>query len=107
MGTQDTRVCAIAATLLGYVRASGALGTPRWLSAMVRGGEPYAEGAPTVTPPRNPVFGGMLTSAFLAVLFVPVFYVVFQGWSERRAARKTRTPATSTVAAPRESAELS
>src|SRR5208283_2246543 len=30
------------------------------------------------------VFGGMLTSTFLAVLFVPVFYVVFQGLSERR-----------------------
>jgi hydrophobic/amphiphilic exporter-1 (mainly G- bacteria), HAE1 family len=30
------------------------------------------------------VFGGMITSTFLAVLFVPVFYVVFQGWSERR-----------------------
>jgi len=34
------------------------------------------------------VFGGMITSTFLAVLFVPVFYVVFQGWSERRAARR-------------------
>ena len=30
------------------------------------------------------VFGGMLTSTFLAVLFVPVFYVVFQGLTERR-----------------------
>ena len=30
------------------------------------------------------VFGGMLTSTFLAVLFVPVFYVLCQGWSERR-----------------------
>ncbi len=30
------------------------------------------------------VFGGMLTSTFLAILFVPVFYVVFQTWSERR-----------------------
>ncbi len=30
------------------------------------------------------VFGGMLASTFLAVLFVPVFYCVFQGWSERR-----------------------
>ncbi|HVN38409.1 MAG TPA: multidrug efflux RND transporter permease subunit [Myxococcota bacterium] len=34
------------------------------------------------------VFGGMLTSTFLAVLFVPVFYVLLQGYSERRAARK-------------------
>ena len=34
------------------------------------------------------VFGGMLTSTFLAVLFVPVFYVLLQGWSEQRAARK-------------------
>jgi len=30
------------------------------------------------------VFGGMITSTFLAVLFVPVFFVVLQGWSERR-----------------------
>ena len=29
----------------------------------------------------------MITSTFLAVLFVPVFYVVCQGLSERRAAR--------------------
>lgn len=34
------------------------------------------------------VFGGMITSTFLAVIFVPVFYVVFQGFSERRAARR-------------------
>jgi len=34
------------------------------------------------------VFGGMLTSTFLAVLFVPVFYVVFQGLTERRAASR-------------------
>ena len=32
------------------------------------------------------VFGGMLTSTFLAVLFVPVFFVVVQGVSERWAA---------------------
>ena len=38
------------------------------------------------------VFGGMLTSTFLAVLFVPVFYVVVQGVSERWAARRG-TPA--------------
>ena len=30
-----------------------------------------------------PILGGMITSTFLAVLFVPVFYVVFQGLSER------------------------
>jgi hydrophobic/amphiphilic exporter-1 (mainly G- bacteria), HAE1 family len=30
------------------------------------------------------VFGGMITSTLLAVLFAPVFYVVFQSWSERR-----------------------
>jgi hypothetical protein len=36
----------------------------------------------------------MLTSTFLAVLFVPVFYVVFQGFSERWAARRAlRSPA--------------
>ncbi len=35
------------------------------------------------------VFGGMITSTFLAVLFVPVFYVVVQGASERWAARRT------------------
>ena len=29
------------------------------------------------------VFGGMLTSTFLAVLFVPVFYVVVQGGHQR------------------------
>ena len=32
----------------------------------------------------------MITSTFLAVLFVPVFYVVFQGFSERRAAARAR-----------------
>jgi HAE1 family hydrophobic/amphiphilic exporter-1 len=36
------------------------------------------------------VFGGMLTSTFLAVLFVPVFYVVFQSTSERWAQRRGR-----------------
>ncbi len=41
------------------------------------------------------VFGGMLTSTFLAVLFVPVFYVVLQGWSERRAARRAAARAPS------------
>jgi hypothetical protein len=33
----------------------------------------------------------MLTSTFLAVLFVPVFFVVCQGASERWAARRGRT----------------
>ena len=45
------------------------------------------------------VFGGMLTSTFLAVLFVPVFFVVCQGASERWAARRGRTAAA--PAAPR------
>jgi len=36
------------------------------------------------------VFGGMITSTLLAVLFAPVFYVVFESWSERRAKRKDR-----------------
>jgi HAE1 family hydrophobic/amphiphilic exporter-1 len=34
------------------------------------------------------VFGGMITSTLLAVLFAPVFYVVFQSWSERRAQKR-------------------
>jgi len=38
------------------------------------------------------VFGGMLTSTFLAVLFVPVFYVVVQGLSEHWAARRGTPP---------------
>jgi HAE1 family hydrophobic/amphiphilic exporter-1 len=37
------------------------------------------------------VFGGMITSTFLALLFVPVFYVVTQGLSERWANRRGRT----------------
>jgi HAE1 family hydrophobic/amphiphilic exporter-1 len=36
------------------------------------------------------VFGGMLTSTFLAVLFVPVFWAVAQTLSERRTARRAR-----------------
>ncbi|EPR40499.1 transporter, hydrophobe/amphiphile efflux-1 (HAE1) family [Desulfovibrio sp. X2] len=36
------------------------------------------------------VFGGMLASTLLAVLFVPVFYVVIQTLSERLAARKKK-----------------
>ena len=34
------------------------------------------------------VFGGMLTSTFLAILFVPLFFVIVQGWSERWAERR-------------------
>ncbi len=34
------------------------------------------------------VIGGMLASTLLAVLFVPIFYVVMQRFSERLAARK-------------------
>jgi HAE1 family hydrophobic/amphiphilic exporter-1 len=44
------------------------------------------------------VFGGMLTSTFLAVLFVPVFYVVVQTASERWAARRGRHPVSVEVA---------
>jgi HAE1 family hydrophobic/amphiphilic exporter-1 len=40
------------------------------------------------------VFGGMLASTFLAVFFVPVFYVVIQGLSEKMA-RKRPAPAES------------
>jgi len=35
------------------------------------------------------VFGGMLASTFLAIPFVPVFFVLMQGLSERRAAKKS------------------
>jgi HAE1 family hydrophobic/amphiphilic exporter-1 len=34
------------------------------------------------------VFGGMITSTLLAVLFVPVFYVVCEGIGERRRRRR-------------------
>ena len=47
------------------------------------------------------VFGGMLTSTFLAVLFVPVFYVVVQGASERWAARRAARRRHPAVAADR------
>jgi HAE1 family hydrophobic/amphiphilic exporter-1 len=33
------------------------------------------------------VFGGMLASTILAIPFVPVFYVITQRWSERRATK--------------------
>jgi HAE1 family hydrophobic/amphiphilic exporter-1 len=44
------------------------------------------------------VFGGMITSTLLAVLFVPVFYVVCEGLGERW---KRRTPAPAPLAPPR------
>ena len=37
------------------------------------------------------VVGGMLTSTFLAILFVPLFFVLMQGWSERWAERRRRS----------------
>jgi len=40
------------------------------------------------------VVGGMLASTLLAIPFVPVFYIVLQGFSERRAAKKGSPPAT-------------
>ena len=44
------------------------------------------------------VLGGMITSTFLAVLFVPTFFVVMQHFSEWRAARKHRSePAEATA----------
>jgi HAE1 family hydrophobic/amphiphilic exporter-1 len=46
------------------------------------------------------VFGGMITSTFLAVLFVPVFFVVVQGASERWAARRGRSVAPAAHAEP-------
>jgi hypothetical protein len=35
------------------------------------------------------VFGGMITSTFLAIFLVPVFYVIVQSASERWAARRS------------------
>lgn len=43
------------------------------------------------------VFGGMLASTFLAVLFVPVFYVVWQRLSESIAARKKKPASTGDI----------
>ena len=43
------------------------------------------------------VFGGMITSTFLAVLFVPVFYVVCQRFSDYIAKRKQKPAETETV----------
>jgi hydrophobic/amphiphilic exporter-1 (mainly G- bacteria), HAE1 family len=34
------------------------------------------------------VFGGMLSSTLITIPFIPVFYVIMQGFSERRAKRK-------------------
>jgi len=51
------------------------------------------------------VFGGMLTSTFLAVLFVPVFYVLLQGFSERRAARRAAAATPAAARTPRVSPE--
>jgi len=45
------------------------------------------------------VFGGMLASTLLAIPFVPVFYVVLQGLSERRG--KAQVPSKSGTAMPR------
>ena len=44
------------------------------------------------------VFSGMLASTCLAVLFVPSFFVVIQGFEEWLAARKTRRAAAATPA---------
>ncbi|MGE3809489.1 MAG: efflux RND transporter permease subunit, partial [Gemmataceae bacterium] len=46
------------------------------------------------------VFGGMLASTFLAVMFVPVFYTIFQGLSERRNPLPVHAPASETTAPP-------
>jgi HAE1 family hydrophobic/amphiphilic exporter-1 len=39
------------------------------------------------------VASGMLASTCLAVLFVPTFFVVIRGWSERRKAATATAPA--------------
>ncbi len=41
------------------------------------------------------VFGGMITSTLLAVLFAPVFYVLFETASERYGRRRVRSAPTS------------
>ena len=58
----------------------------RWCS-------PTGAGAASRQALGTAVFGGMIASTVLAVFFVPVFYVVFQGLSERRATRRGRTVA--------------
>jgi hypothetical protein len=45
------------------------------------------------------VFGGMITSTLLAVLFVPVFYVVCEGLGERWRRRKPVPPPLRSTAA--------
>lgn len=40
------------------------------------------------------VFGGMLSSTLLAIPFVPVFYVIMQGLSERRNREESSPEAT-------------
>jgi HAE1 family hydrophobic/amphiphilic exporter-1 len=47
------------------------------------------------------VFGGMLASTLLAIPFVSVFYIVMEGFSERRRARKGIASAPSKVAVPK------
>jgi HAE1 family hydrophobic/amphiphilic exporter-1 len=47
------------------------------------------------------VFGGMLASTLLAIPFVSVFYIVMEGFSERRRARKGIKTARSEVAVPK------
>jgi hydrophobic/amphiphilic exporter-1 (mainly G- bacteria), HAE1 family len=47
------------------------------------------------------VFGGMLASTLLAIPFVSVFYVVMEGFSERRRARKSIESTPSKVAVPK------
>jgi HAE1 family hydrophobic/amphiphilic exporter-1 len=46
------------------------------------------------------VFGGMLASTLLAIPFVSVFYIVMEGFSERRRARRKTDPAQVKVGAP-------
>jgi HAE1 family hydrophobic/amphiphilic exporter-1 len=47
------------------------------------------------------VFGGMLASTLLAIPFVPVFYILMEGLSERLRARKGLGPAHVSAAAPK------
>ena len=47
------------------------------------------------------VFGGMLASTLLAIPFVPVFYVILQGLSERHSKAQSRQPLSTAAATPR------
>jgi hydrophobic/amphiphilic exporter-1 (mainly G- bacteria), HAE1 family len=47
------------------------------------------------------VFGGMLASTLLAIPFVSVFYIVMEGFSEQRRARKGIESVPSKVAVPK------